>query len=227
MNTLGYYGKELSKIKPLNHDKEEKLFRDYYSKKITYDELKNSLLIGNLRFVVNVAKKYVNENNDLRDLVCEGNIGLIKAIDKFDYTKGVRFFSYAVWWIKENIIKSLHNNSSTIRIPKSAYTNKNIRLSKIDYSEYATHLEETMVSDTYNEINSKMLSNDLYETMDVLEDIEKYVIIKYYGIECEKLNLKEIGDSLENKLTKERVRQIKEKAIKKLRNDINKLKKYL
>ena len=75
------------------------------------------LLQGNLRFVITVAKQYQNQGLDLSDLIAEGNYGLMKAIKNFDWTKNLRFISYAVWWIKQSILQSLNENSRTIRLP--------------------------------------------------------------------------------------------------------------
>ena len=111
---LGMYLKEISKIPLLDHDEETALAeKARMGDKASRDKIVNS----NLRFVINVAKKYQNHGLDLVDLISEGNIGLLTAIDKFDSSKGYHFISYAVWWIRQSILKAICEKGRAIRLP--------------------------------------------------------------------------------------------------------------
>ena len=111
---LGLYLKDIKNIPLLTHEEEIKL-----EKKAQAGDkaAKNKLVNSNLRFVVNVAKKYQNHGLDLTDLISEGNIGLITAVEKFDFSKGYHFISYAVWWIRQSILKAVCEKSRAIRLP--------------------------------------------------------------------------------------------------------------
>ncbi len=111
---LGMYLKEINRIPLLNHEEETELA----VKAAAGDKIaKNKIVNSNLRFVVNVAKKYQNQGLDLVDLISEGNIGLLTAIDKFDVSKGYHFISYAVWWIRQSILKAICEKGRAIRLP--------------------------------------------------------------------------------------------------------------
>ena len=117
---IQYYLKELRRIKVMTPERERELSAKIQSGNVTEYEkqiIHQELLEGNLRFVIKVAKQYQNQGLDLGDLIAEGNIGLMKAIQSFDWTKNLRFISYAVWWIRQSILQSLNENSRTIRIP--------------------------------------------------------------------------------------------------------------
>jgi len=223
-----------------------------------------NLTKANLRFVVSVAKQYQNQGLSLADLINEGNIGLIKAAKRFDETRGFKFISYAVWWIRQAILQALAEQSRIVRLP----LNRVGTLHKIGKAssaleqefgrepspeEIAEHLDlsEIEVSDTLKISNSHLSLDAPFSTsednslIDVLEDeyqpppdeallgdslrveIEKAletltpreaeVINLYFGLNQEKaLTLEEIGARFN--LTRERVRQIKEKAIRRLRH---------
>ncbi len=113
-NVLAMYLKDINKVPMLSHEEEIEL-----AKKAQAGDkaAKNRLVNANLRFVVNVAKKYQNHGLDLTDLISEGNIGLLTAVDKFDVTKGYHFISYAVWWIRQSILKAICEKSRPIRLP--------------------------------------------------------------------------------------------------------------
>lgn len=113
-NILAMYLKEINKIPLLSHEEELELAAKAQAGDT---EAKNRLVKANLRFVVNVAKKYRNHGLDLTDLISEGNIGLLTAVDKFDPSKGYHFISYAVWWIRQTILKSICEKSRAIRLP--------------------------------------------------------------------------------------------------------------
>ncbi len=113
-NVLALYLKEINKIPLLTHEEETDLA---LKAKAGDEDAKKKIINANLRFVVNVAKKYQNHRIDLLDLISEGNIGLITAIDKFDVSKGYHFISYAVWWIRQSILKAIYEKSRSIRLP--------------------------------------------------------------------------------------------------------------
>ena len=114
------YLKDLRKIKVMTPERERELSERICSGKCSEVEkrmIEQELLEGNLRFVITVAKQYQNQGLDLSDLIAEGNFGLMKAIQNFDWTKKLRFISYAVWWIRQSILQSLNENARTIRLP--------------------------------------------------------------------------------------------------------------
>ena len=114
------YLKDIRKIKVMTPERERQLSEIICSGACSTkqrEEIHQELLEGNLRFVITVAKQYQNQGLDLSDLIAEGNFGLMKAIKNFDWTKKLRFISYAVWWIKQSILQSLNENSRTIRLP--------------------------------------------------------------------------------------------------------------
>ena len=115
-----HYLKDIRKIKVMTPKRERELSELMCSGTLSDIEIENinqELLEGNLRFVITIAKQYQNQGLDLADLIAEGNLGLMKAIKNFDWTKKLRFISYAVWWVKQSILQSLNDNSRTIRLP--------------------------------------------------------------------------------------------------------------
>ena len=217
---------------------------------------------ANLRFVVSVAKQYQNQGLTLPDLINEGNIGLIKAAIKFDETRGFKFISYAVWWIRQSILQALAEQSRVVRLPLNQVGSLN-KLNKAfikfeqEFERKPTEQELAAVLDTSKEkITQSMrnigkhisvdapfvegeennlldvLSNDnspkvdkslikesllkeIERALSTLTEREKEIIKCFYGINKAELSLEEIGNIFN--LTRERVRQIKEKAIKRLR----------
>jgi RNA polymerase primary sigma factor len=116
------YLKDLKKIPVITHNRQDEIFKILKNKKTTQEvktELHRELIIGNLRFVVSIAKQYQNQGLALADLISEGNIVLIKSADWFDPSSGLKFISYAVWWIKQSMMAALNENSRTIRIPSN------------------------------------------------------------------------------------------------------------
>ena len=114
------YLKDIRRIRVMTPERERELAQKMLSPDITDSEKKEiqqELLEGNLRFVITVSKQYQNQGLDLPDLIAEGNYGLMKAIENFDWTKGLRFISYAVWWVRQSILQSLNENARTIRLP--------------------------------------------------------------------------------------------------------------
>ena len=217
---------------------------------------------ANLRFVVSVAKQYQNQGLSLPDLINEGNLGLIKAAEKFDETRGFKFISYAVWWIRQSILQALAEQSRIVRLPLNQVGSLN-KINKAfarfeqehertpSAEELANELElpKEKVTDTLRvagrhisvdapfadgEDNSLLdvlvnadspnadrglinesLATEVDRALEILTERERDIIRYFFGIGCSEMTLEEIGEKFD--LTRERVRQIKEKAIRKLR----------
>ena len=229
---------------------------------------------ANLRFVVSVAKQYQNQGLSLPDLINEGNVGLIKAAEKFDETRGFKFISYAVWWIRQSILQAIAEQSRIVRLPLNQVgsVNKiNRELNKFEQEherrpsvdEIADRIdlpeekieeamkannrhvsmdapfvdgEDNSLLDVLADSNMPMadkalvqesLRKEIDRAIDLLNDREQKVVRAFFGIGSPEMTLEEIGNKYN--LTRERVRQIKEKAIRRLRhNTKNKLlKTYL
>ncbi len=229
---------------------------------------------ANLRFVVSVAKQYQNQGLSLSDLINEGNVGLIKAAEKFDETRGFKFISYAVWWIRQSILQAIAEQSRIVRLPLnqvgsvnkiarvlSKFEQENERrpsveeiserldlpADKVDVAMNASgrhvsvdapfadgednSLLDVMVNDNSpaadRELVRESLQEEIKTALKMLNHRERCIIEAYYGLGTPELTLEEIGTKFG--LTRERVRQIREKAIKRLRdNSRNKsLKAYL
>jgi RNA polymerase primary sigma factor len=218
---------------------------------------------ANLRFVVSVAKQYQNQGLSLPDLINEGNLGLIKAAEKFDETRGFKFISYAVWWIRQSILQALAEQSRIVRLPLNQVgsLNKiNKAFSKFEQEnerrpspeELAEQLDipvdkitdtmkvsgrhisvdapfvegednsllDVMINDDSPNADRVLINESLTKEIErvlihTLSDRERDIVKKFFGIGVPEMTLEEIGD--EFGLTRERVRQIKEKAIRKLR----------
>jgi len=248
------YLKDLKKIPVISYERQEEIFKVLKSPETSRkdkDKLYHELVLGNLRFVVSIAKQYQNQGLPLLDLISEGNIGLIKSADRFDPSSGLRFISYAVWWVKQSILASLNEHSRTIRIPSNLIqeTQKSRRddcyggtVNEITYSlPYCVGLNNEINEDGDELIDiirdpNEQNPEDVFHTseeikkrvsaiLSVLDDREKVIIEKYFGLNGVESNLDDLGD--EFKCTKERIRQLKDKAIKKLRNESYSLFNYL
>lgn len=229
---------------------------------------------ANLRFVVSVAKQYQNQGLSLPDLINEGNLGLIKAAEKFDDTRGFKFISYAVWWIRQSILQAIAEQSRLVRLPlnqvgsvsrimREAYKFEQEHERKPSINEMAERIDmpEDKIADAMNansyevsvdapfingeegsmvdsmtnpdspstdkELVMESLRLEVERMIKLLGDREQKVIRAFFGIGEPELTLEEIG--VKYNLTRERVRQIKEKAIRRIRhNTKNKLlKSYL
>ena len=245
------YLKDLKKIPVITHERQDEIFKLLKEKEITgkqREKMYNELVVGNLRFVVSIAKQYQNQGLDLLDLISEGNIGLLKSVDRFDPSSGLKFISYAVWWIRQSIMASLNEHSRTIRIPSNLIqeTQKNRKddctVSEISYTlPYCVDLNHEINEEgdelidiirDPNEQNPEdvFLSSDeikkrVSAILSVLDDREKIIIEKYFGLNGIQSNLDDLGEEFE--CTKERIRQLKDKSLKKLRNESYDLLKYI
>ena len=229
---------------------------------------------ANLRFVVSVAKQYQNQGLSLADLINEGNVGLIKAAEKFDETRGFKFISYAVWWIRQSILQAIAEQSRIVRLPLnqvgsvnkiarilSKFEQENERRPSIEEISEQIDLPEEKIDEALSssgrhisvdapfvegednslldimvndnspsadlELVRESLKAEINTALKILSPRERSIIEAFYGINQQELTLEEIGAKFG--LTRERVRQIKEKAIRRLRdNTKNKmLKAYL
>lgn len=249
------YLKDIRKLRVMTPEREKELAERILSGTTTESEKKEihqELLEGNLRFVITVSKQYQNQGLDLPDLIAEGNYGLMKAIENFDWTKRLRFISYAVWWVRQSILQSLNENARTIRLPVNVIqelyrAKKEMDSAGVELPEKFTTLPYTInydnplnedgdtLLDVLNNPNAELadanLSNEetlkemLLEMLDVLDNRERVIIEDYFGLSGNTRTLEDIGGDFS--LTKERVRQIKEKALRKLRNETGSLFDYL
>ena len=226
-------------------------------------EALEKLTRANLRFVVSVAKQYQNQGLSLPDLINEGNLGLIKAAEKFDETRGFKFISYAVWWIRQSILQALAEQSRIVRLPLnqvgslnkinkalSKFEQENERMPSPEELAEILDIPREKISDTLRvsgrhvsvdapfvegEDNSLLdvlpnndspnadsglvnesLNKEIERALSTLTERERDIVKNFFGIGCQEMTLEEIGERFN--LTRERVRQIKEKAIRKLRN---------
>jgi len=258
-DSVRMYLKEIGKISLLNAEQERELAQKMQDGDV---EAKNTLVESNLRLVVSIAKKYMNRGLSLLDLIQEGNIGLIKAVDKFDYSKGFKFSTYATWWIRQAITRAIADQARTIRIPVHMVETINkltrvqrqliqdlgreptidelaekmgmpvdkikdiqrisqdpVSIDKPVGEEEDSHLVDFIPSDEYvspdDEVSRELLKEDLIKVLDLLTEREAKVIRLRFGLDDDKQRtLEEVGRSLG--VTRERIRQIEAKAIRKL-----------
>ena len=266
------YLKEIGKVSLLTADEERELA---IRMEQGDEEAKKKLCESNLRLVVSIAKRYLNRGLSFLDLIQEGNLGLIKAVDKFDYRKGYKFSTYATWWIRQAITRSIADQARTIRIPVHMVEtiNKLIRVSRQLLQEYGreptseeiakemgisvekvreikkisqdpvsletpigeeedSHLGDFIPDDDVpapvDAAAYSMLKEQLMEVLDTLSEREKKVLMLRFGLEDGRpRTLEEVGK--EFNVTRERIRQIEAKALRKLRHPSRskKLKDYL
>ena len=175
---------------------------------------------ANLRFVVSVAKQYQNQGLSLPDLINEGNLGLIKAAEKFDETRGFKFISYAVWWIRQSILQALAEQSGRhISVDAPFVEGEDNSLLDVLVNDDSPMADRSLVNES--------LAREIDRALSTLTEREKDIIQMFFGINTQEMTLEEIGDKFG--LTRERVRQIKEKAIRRLRQNSRSklLKSYL
>jgi len=248
--SISRYLKDVRKINMLTPEEEVALaIKVQEGDKVATEKL----VTANLRFVISVAKEYQGQGLPLSDLIAEGNVGLIKGAMKFDPSRGFRFISYAVWWVKQSIIQSLNDNARTVRLPVNV-TNNMSKLKKEmskfeqengrkasdadmdlkilnqpscsslndaineDGDEMIDIIEDNMFEspDESFEKPNDMLKSELENTLSILSERERTIIELYFGLNGTPLTLEEIGEDYG--LTKERIRQIKERALRRLRN---------
>jgi RNA polymerase primary sigma factor len=270
---LDKYLNDIGKISLLSAEEEADLARRI---RAGDEKALERLTEANLRFVVSVSKQYQNQGLTLSDLINEGNVGLMKAARRFDETKGFKFISYAVWWIRQSILQSIVDHSRIVRLPLNkvgSYNRVNEKfISFVQEFEREPSNEELgeLLEMTPKEVANMLRSNTRHLSMDspiggedsdatmldvfvsdddkmpdtelldesmkeevqqglaILSEREKEVISAYYGLnEFKALTLEEIGEAFG--LTRERVRQIKERAIRRLRKSYNstEMKSYL
>jgi len=254
------YFKDLRKIEQLSSEEQNELA---IKAKAGDQKAMEKLVECNLRFVLTIAKDYQYGNVDVKDLINEGNIGLIKAVEKFDPSRGFKFISYAVWWVRQSIMQFIYEHGNMVRLPinkinvigkvnkaveqlhhkldreptveeiqaitdfsvediKSSYMD-NARCFSIDQKiseDSDTEMIDIIPGETMEDIEGKLngesLKHEINNVLTTLTERETQILNMYFGLNGSKeLGLKEIGDSLG--LTNERVRQIKELALKKLR----------
>ena len=206
------YLKDIRKIKVMTPERERQLSEIICSGACStkqQEEIHQELLEGNLRFVITVAKQYQNQGLDLSDLIAEGNFGLMKAIKNFDWTKKLRFISYAVWWIKQSILQSLNENSRTIRLPVNVVqelqkAKKEVENNGQDLPDKFASLHYTInydaplneEGDTLLDViknpdavlhdaifdTKEMLKEKLFGIMNILDERERVIIEDYFGL---------------------------------------------
>ncbi|MGA9649063.1 sigma-70 family RNA polymerase sigma factor [Pedobacter sp.] len=259
--SLDKYLQDISKIGLITADEEVELAQRIHQGD---EEALNKLTTANLRFVVSVAKQYQNQGLALPDLINEGNAGLVKAAKRFDETRGFKFISYAVWWIRQAILQALAEQSRIVRLPlnkigsinkiNKAYSfleqtherppsaeeianNLDLSINEVKQSmkisgrhlSMDAPLKEGETSTLYDVVNLNespkpdsdlmlgSLNLEINRALSTLSTKEAEVIRYYYGIgEAQQMSLEEIGEAFG--LTRERVRQIKEKGIRRLRH---------
>lgn len=268
---IGSYLSEVSRIQMINTDEEVVL-----AQKIRKGDTAalERLVCANLRFVVSVAKQYSNQGLSLNDLIDEGNIGLIKAAEKFDETRGFKFISYAVWWIRQSILQAISENSRIVRMPLNQVgfqskmnkakvefeqkyqrdpsaeelaelidadvdkvavamgtTGKKISVDSPYQNDETSSMADNMTYDddrpTDNRMEQESLASDLSMALKCLSIREEKVLTMLFGIGQPEKTAEEVAQLMG--LSRERVRQIKEQAIKHIQEkaNIKVLKKYL
>lgn len=259
--SLDQYLREISKYPLLKREEEVTLAQQIRQQS---EEALDKLVRSNLRFVVSVAKKYQNQGVSLSDLINEGNLGLIRAAHKFDETKGIKFISYAVWWIRQAILQALAEQSRIVRVPlnragtlhrigkrssalqqelgrdptieeiadgmdiprdevaktlaiSQSHLSLDAPLTPGEDNKLLDYLPDDQSPGPDDQTFERALSNSIEEVLGTLKEREAKILRLYFGLDDqEAMTLEEIGGLLG--ITRERVRQIKEKALARLRH---------
>ena len=271
--SVNKYLKEVSRYPMVTVDEEVILAQKIRQGGKEADKARQRLVEANLRFVISVANQYHQHNMDLSDLISEGNIGLIKAAERFDETRGFKFISYAVWWIRQSISSTIYENGRIIRLPlnqqallnmysillKETMQTEQRKPTTAEFAEFANISEDkaailigqttkplsmdaTLSEDTDTSIgdfvssgsktdeslDKESLHQDMTAILNhILSAKEKEILMRSFGINCKEEGLEEIGFAFG--LSRERVRQIREKALCKIRrsNKIGILAQYI
>ena len=271
--SVNKYLKEVSRYPMVTVDEEVILAQKIRQGGKEADKARQRLVEANLRFVISVANQYHQHNMDLSDLISEGNIGLIKAAERFDETRGFKFISYAVWWIRQSISSTIYENGRIIRLPlnqqallnmysillKETMQTEQRKPTTAEFAEFANISEnkagilieqtaktlsmddplsedtDTSIGDfvssgskTDESLDKESLHQDMTAILNhILSDKEKEILMRSFGINCKEEGLEDIGVSLG--LSRERVRQIREKALRTIRrsNKIGRLAQYI
>jgi len=259
--SLDQYLREISRYPLINQEEEVRLAQGIH---VGDEECLDKLVRSNLRFVVSVAKKYQNQGVSLADLINEGNLGLIRAAHKFDETKGIKFISYAVWWIRQAILQALAEQSRIVRVPlnragtlhrigkrtaallqelgreptpKEIAEGLDITIEEVqktlsisqnhlsldapmtpgEDNKLLDYLPDTVSPGPDSNAFEHALTDSIQEVLSTLKEREAKILRLYFGLDTpEPMTLEEIGSMLG--ITRERVRQIKEKALSRLRH---------
>lgn len=218
--TVRVYYDDLKKYKPLTKAKERRLLKRCKKGNL---KAKNEILEANLRFVFDIAKHYTGRGVPISELISDGNIGLLRAIEKFDESKDVKFISYAVWWIRQAMLESIKRRNAINFVEIEPNTDNDSSMDKklIEDDED----DVSFNNDFSNENDEKSIEvsdnqrNIITSLIGTLSDRERDIVENYYGINDKKeLTLTDIGKKYN--LSSERVRQIKLNAIRKLRSKI-------
>ena len=271
--SVNKYLKEVSRYPMVTVDEEVILAQKIRLGGKEADKARQRLVEANLRFVISVANQYHQHNMDLSDLISEGNIGLIKAAERFDETRGFKFISYAVWWIRQSISSTIYENGRIIRLPlnqqallnmysillKKTMQTEQRKPTTAEFAEFANISEnkagilieqtaktlsmddplsedtDTSIGDfvssgskTDESLDKESLHQDMTAILNhILSAKEKEILMRSFGINCKEEGLEEIGFAFG--LSRERVRQIREKALCKIRrsNKIGILAQYI
>lgn len=271
--SVNNYLKEVSRYPLITVDEEVILTQKIRQGGKEAEKARQRLVEANLRFVISVANQYHQHNMDLSDLISEGNIGLIKAAERFDETRGFKFISYAVWWIRQSISSTIYENGRIIRLPlnqqallnmystllKKTMQTEQRKPTTAEFAEFAnisknkagilieqtgktmsmdtplsedadTSIGDLVSSDSKADesLDKESLHQDMVAMLNhILSAKEREILMRSFGIDCMEEGLEEIGFALG--LTRERVRQIREKALCKIRrsNKIGRLAQYI
>ena len=269
-DSMGLYLKQMAQVPLLTREQEVEIFKRIENGEINEDDsqdaikAKKEMIEANLRLVVSIAKKYINRGVSFLDLIQEGNMGLMKAVEKFEYRRGYKFSTYATWWIRQGITRSIANQSRTIRIPvhmidtisrvmrvqkqlvqeygREATPDEvaeeiNLPIGRVrkvlkmaqqpislhspigdsDNASFGDLIEDKSAENPMEEASSSILKDRISEVLDTLTEREREVLEQRFGLkDGYSRTLEEVGTQFE--LTRERIRQIEAKALRKMRH---------